>query len=85
MRIAKETEQSNGSPCEFGASGGTLDAEERSDGVEELFGAPLLHGENFAAQSEECDNLLSGWREDVCVVDEEGDNVSVPLRAFVAS
>ena len=83
MRIAKETEQRNGSPCEFGASGGTLDAEERRDGVEELFGAPLLHRENFATQSQECDNLLSGWLEDVGVVDEEGDNVRVPLRAFV--
>ena len=85
MRIAKEAEQCNGSPCKFGASGGSFDAEEGSDGVEELFVAPLFNREDFAAQPEENGDLLPGRLEDVSVVDKEGDNVRVPLGALVAS
>ena len=85
MRIAKETEQRNGSPCEFGASGSSFDAEDQRDGVKELFGAPLLHREDFATQTKESGDLFSDWLEDVGVVDKEGDNVRVPLRAFVSS
>ena len=85
MLIAKEAEQGNGGPCKLGAAGGSFDAEEGGDGVEEFFVGPLFNREHFAAQPKENGDLLPGRLEDVSVVDKEGDNVRVPLGAFVSS
>ena len=85
MLIAKAAEHGNGGPGKFGAAGGSFDAEEGRDGVKELLGAPLFHREDFATQPQDNGNLFPGWLEDVGVVDKEGDNVRVPLRAFVSS